>query len=94
VVAYLVGGAWQARCRLARTTFGISFGLTTITLAWVTGRPRIADHQPGGCCWARWPCAPPTPDSRHDHATQGDQLDLHHSDAIAAAQAMRDEFGS
>jgi hypothetical protein len=36
----------------------------------------------------------PRPDSCRDHATQGDQMDLHHSDTIAAAQAMRHEFGT
>jgi len=25
-------------------TFGLSFGLTTITLAWVTGRLRVTGH--------------------------------------------------
>jgi hypothetical protein len=93
LTAWLVaGGAWQGPVSFRKpTTFGISFGLTTSTLAWVTGRLRIADR-------TRWlllgPLAlrTPTPDSRRDHATQGDQIDLHRSDGIAAAQAMRDEF--
>jgi hypothetical protein len=41
----VVGGAWQGPVSFRKpTTFGISFGLTTITLAWVTGRLRIADR--------------------------------------------------
>jgi hypothetical protein len=40
-----VGGAWQGPISLRKpTTFGISFGLTTSTLAWVTGRLRISDR--------------------------------------------------
>jgi len=39
----LVGGAWAGPISFRKpTTFGISFGLTTITLAWVTGRLRIS----------------------------------------------------
>jgi hypothetical protein len=38
-----VGGAWQGPVSFRKpATFGISFGLTTITLAWVTGRLRIS----------------------------------------------------
>jgi len=65
----------------------------TVTLAWVTGRLRIADS-------TRWlllgPLAVRTPRPRHrrDHATQGDQMDLRQSGTIAAAQAMRDELGT
>src|SRR6266542_3304231 len=46
LVAWLaVGGAWQGPVSFRKpTTFGISFGLTTATLAWVTGRLRIADR--------------------------------------------------
>jgi hypothetical protein len=41
----VVGGAWQGPVSLRKpTTFGISFGLTTITLAWITGRLRISDR--------------------------------------------------
>src|SRR6266508_4464293 len=40
-----VGGAWQGPVSFRKpTTFGISFGLTTITLAWVTGHLRISDR--------------------------------------------------
>jgi hypothetical protein len=40
-----VGGAWQGPVSFRKpTTFGISFGLTTITLAWVTGHLRITDR--------------------------------------------------
>jgi hypothetical protein len=39
-----VGGAWQGPVSFRKpTTFGISFGLTTITLAWVTGHLRTSD---------------------------------------------------
>jgi hypothetical protein len=43
LVAWLVvGGAWQGPVSFRKpTTFGISFGLTTVTLAWVTGWLRI-----------------------------------------------------
>jgi hypothetical protein len=46
LVAWLaVGGAWQGPVSLRKpTTFGISFGLTTITLAWITGRLQISDR--------------------------------------------------
>src|SRR6266511_3043421 len=46
LVAWLaVGGAWQGPVSFRKpTTFGISFGLTTITLAWVTGHLRISDR--------------------------------------------------
>jgi hypothetical protein len=41
----VVGGAWQGPVSLRKpTTFGISFGLTTITLAWITGHLRITDR--------------------------------------------------
>jgi hypothetical protein len=41
----VVGGAWQGPISFRKpTTFGISFGLTTITLAWVTGRLQISDR--------------------------------------------------
>ncbi len=45
LVAWLVvGGPWQGPVSFRKpTTFGISFGLTTITLAWVAGRLRISD---------------------------------------------------
>jgi hypothetical protein len=44
----VVGGAWAGPISFRKpTTFGISFGLTTITLAWVTGHLRISDR-------ARW----------------------------------------
>jgi hypothetical protein len=40
-----VGGAWQGPVSFRKpTTFGISFGLTTITLAWITGRLQISDR--------------------------------------------------
>jgi hypothetical protein len=46
LVAWLaVGGAWQGPISFRKpTTFGISFGLTTITLAWVTGQLQITDR--------------------------------------------------
>jgi hypothetical protein len=46
LVAWLVvGGAWQGPVSFRKpTTFGISFGLTTITLAWVAGHLRISDR--------------------------------------------------
>jgi hypothetical protein len=38
----VVGGAWQGPVSFRKpATFGASFGLTTITLAWITGRLRI-----------------------------------------------------
>jgi hypothetical protein len=41
----VVGGAWQGPVSYRKpTTFGISFGLTTITLAWFTGWMRISDR--------------------------------------------------
>jgi hypothetical protein len=41
----LVGGAWAGPITFRKpTTFGISFGLTTITLAWVAGQLRISDR--------------------------------------------------
>jgi hypothetical protein len=44
----LVGGAWAGPVSFRKpTTFGVSFGLTTITLAWVAGHLRISDR-------ARW----------------------------------------
>jgi hypothetical protein len=49
LVAWLVvGGAWQGPVSFRKpTTFGVSFGLTTITLAWVAGHLRISD-------WTGW----------------------------------------
>src|SRR5262245_27982545 len=39
-----IGGAWQGLVSFrGPTTFGISSGLTTITLAWITGHLRITD---------------------------------------------------
>src|SRR5262249_62407875 len=79
LAAWLVGGgAWQDPVSFRKPTTGISFALTTVPPAWVTGRLRIADR-------SRWlllgPLAlrTPAPDSRRDQATQGDQMDLHHS---------------
>jgi len=43
---------------------------------------------------ARWPCVIPRPPDSRDQATQGDQTDRHHSDAIATARTMRDESGT
>jgi hypothetical protein len=44
----VVGGAWAGPVSFRKpTTFGISFGLTTVTLAWVAGQLRIGD-------WAGW----------------------------------------
>jgi hypothetical protein len=41
----LVGGAWAGPVSFRKpTTFGLSFGLTTITLAWVAGHLRISDR--------------------------------------------------
>jgi hypothetical protein len=41
----VVGGAWQGPVSLRKpTTFGISFGLTTITLAWITGHLQITER--------------------------------------------------
>jgi hypothetical protein len=41
----VVGGAWAGPVSLRKpTTFGMSFGLTTITLAWVAGQLRISDR--------------------------------------------------
>ena len=41
----LVGGAWAGPVSFRKpTTFGISFGMTTITLAWVAGRLRSTDR--------------------------------------------------
>ncbi len=41
----LVGGAWAGPISFRKpTTFGISFGLTTITLAWIAGQLRISDR--------------------------------------------------
>jgi hypothetical protein len=41
----VVGGAWAGPISFRKpTTFGISFGLTTITLAWVAGQLRIPDR--------------------------------------------------
>jgi hypothetical protein len=46
LVAWLaLGGAWQGPVSFRKpTTFGISFGLTTVTLAWITGHLRITDR--------------------------------------------------
>ena len=46
LVAWLVvGGAWAGPVPFRKpTTFGISFGLTTITLAWVTGQQQVSDR--------------------------------------------------
>jgi hypothetical protein len=46
LTAWLVlGGAWQGPVSFRKpTTFGISFGLTTITLAWVTGQLQVTDR--------------------------------------------------
>ena len=46
LVAWLVvGGTWAGPISFRKpTTFGISFGLTTITLAWVAGQLRISDR--------------------------------------------------
>jgi hypothetical protein len=46
LAAWLVlGGAWQGPVSLRKpTTFGISFGLTTITLAWITGHLQITER--------------------------------------------------
>jgi len=43
LVAWLVvGGAWQGPVSFRKpATFGLSFGLTTITLAWITGRLQV-----------------------------------------------------
>jgi hypothetical protein len=45
-VAWLVvGGAWAGPVSFRKpTTFGISFGLTTVTMAWVAGQLRISDR--------------------------------------------------
>ena len=41
----VVGGAWAGPVSFRKpTTFGISFGLTTVTLAWVAGQLRISDR--------------------------------------------------
>jgi hypothetical protein len=41
----VVGGAWAGSISFRKpTTFGISFGLTTITPAWVAGQLRISDR--------------------------------------------------
>jgi hypothetical protein len=41
----LVGGAWAGPISFRKpTTFGVSFGLTTITLAWVAGQLRISER--------------------------------------------------
>ncbi len=43
LAAWLVaGGAWQGPVSFRKpATFGVSFGLTTITVAWITGRLRV-----------------------------------------------------
>jgi hypothetical protein len=41
----VVGGAWAGPISFRKpTTFGISFGLTTITLAWIVGQLRISER--------------------------------------------------
>jgi hypothetical protein len=41
----LLGGAWAGPVSFRKpTTFGVSFGLTTVTLAWVAGQLRIPDR--------------------------------------------------
>jgi hypothetical protein len=41
----VVGGAWAGPVSFRKpTTFGISFGLTTATLAWIAGHLRISDR--------------------------------------------------
>jgi hypothetical protein len=41
----VVGGAWAGPVSFRKpTTFGLSFGLTTITIAWVAGHLRISDR--------------------------------------------------
>jgi hypothetical protein len=41
----VVGGAWAGPISFRKpTTFGISFGLTTLTLAWIAGHLRISDR--------------------------------------------------
>ena len=41
----VVGGAWAGPVSFRKpTTFGISFGLTTVTMAWVAGQLRISDR--------------------------------------------------
>jgi hypothetical protein len=41
----VVGGGWAGPVSFRKpTTFGVSFGLTTITLAWIAGRLRISDR--------------------------------------------------
>jgi hypothetical protein len=46
LAAWLLGGGpWAGPVSFRKpTTFGVSFGLTTITLAWVTGHLRISDR--------------------------------------------------
>ena len=45
VVWLVVGGTWAGPVSFRKpTTFGISFGLTTITPAWVAGQLRITDR--------------------------------------------------
>ena len=59
LVAWLVvGGAWAGPVTFRKpTTFGISFGLTTITLAWVAGQLRISDRTGWLLLVPRWPGA-------------------------------------
>jgi hypothetical protein len=41
----VIGGAWQGPVSFREpTTFGISFGLTTVTLAWVTGHLQLTER--------------------------------------------------
>jgi hypothetical protein len=41
----VVGGAWAGPISFRKpTTFGISFGLTTVTIAWIAGQLRVSDR--------------------------------------------------
>ena len=41
----VIGGAWQGPVSFRKpTTFGISFGLTTVTLAWITGHLQLTER--------------------------------------------------
>lgn len=55
----VVGGAWAGPVAFRKpTTFGISFGLTTITLIWIAGQLRISDR-------TGWLLLGPTGGGRH-----------------------------
>jgi len=95
LAAWLVaGGAWQGPVSFRKPATAISFGPTTLTPAWVTGRLRIADR-------ARWlllgppvlahPRPPTAAATRQPKETR---WTCTRCDAIAAAQAMRDEPGT